>query len=259
MYNFKLKDRIESYQEQSDYKLLARLPIITIVNGRSFAKITSLLDKPFSNKFSECMLAVTLKLCSEIEGVIFAYQHNDEIVIVSRNDQSSDTIPWFDNKIQKLSSITSSIATLQFSNCLEKTDINLLGEPHFYSTVFTTPNLLEAINTIVYKQQQNFYTSIQLACFYELIKKYDKNSIKDMLQGLSFDEKIELLAQECDVDFNKYSPIFRRGAACYKVPTVIGENMKNKWNINLDLPIFSKDQPFLANIFKLGHDLFRAS
>jgi len=258
MQNFKLKDRIESYQDQTDFKLLNKLPVIIAINGRSFNKMTSLLDKPYSDKFSECMLATTLKLCSEIEGAVFAYQHNDEIIIVARNDQSLETAPWFDNKLQKISSITSSIATLQFNSYLSTLDLNLMSEPYFYSTVFTVPNISEAINTIIYKQQQNFHTSLQLSCFYELLKKYDKDTIKEMVQGLSFDEKVELLFQECQVDFNKYPSIFRRGAACYKTPKVIGDNMKNKWIINADLPIFTKDQSFLANIFRLGHDLFRA-
>jgi tRNA(His) guanylyltransferase len=258
MQNFKLKDRVESYQDQTDYKLLNKLPIVIIINGRSFNKVTSLLDKPYSDKFSECMLATTLKVCSEVEGAVFAYQHNDEIVVVARNDQSMETAPWFDNKLQKISSITSSIATLQFNTYLSSLDLNLMSDPCFYSTVFTVPNISEAINTIIYKQQQNFHTSLQLSCFYELLKKYDKDTIKEMVQGLSFDEKVELLSQEADVDFNKYPAIFRRGAACYKTPKVIGDNMKNKWVINADLPIFTKDQSFLANIFRLGHDLFRA-
>ena len=257
MNNLKLKDRIESYQDQTEFKLLNKLPIVTVVNGRSFATITSNLQKPFSEKFSECMLATMLKLCSEIEGAFFAYHHNDEVVIISRNDQSSDTIPWLDNKIQKISSLSSAIATLQFNSSVPS--LNLLGDAHFYCKVFTVPSIQEAINTIIYKQQQNFYTSIQFACFYELLKKYDRSSIKEMIQGLSFDEKIELLLQECNVDFNQYSPVFRRGAACYKTPKVINENMKNKWVINTDLPIFTRDQSFLANIFRLGHDLFRAT
>lgn len=259
MNNLKLKDRIESYQDQTESKLLNKLPIITVVNGRAFATITSVLDKPYSEKFSECMLTTTLKLCSEIEGAFFGYYYNDEIVIVSRNDQSSDTSPWLDNKIQKIASLSSSIATLQFNTSLVELELNLMGDAHFYSKVFTVPNINEAINTIIYKQQQNFYTSIQCACFYELLKKYDKGSIKEMIQGLSFDEKIELLSQECGIDFNQYSSIFRRGSACYKIPKVINENMKNKWFINNDLPIFTRDQSFLANIFKLGHDLFRAT
>lgn len=257
MSNFKLKDRIESYQNQSQFKLLNRLPIITVVNGRSFAKTTSLLDKPYSETFAKCLASTSLKLCTEIEGCIFAYQHNDEIVLVSRNDQTTETTPWFDNKIQKISSIVSSIATLHFNNCINSSDLNLLGDSYFTTKVFTVPTIAEAINTIVYKQQQNFYTSIQLACFYELLKKYDKNSIKEMIQGLSFDEKVDLLQQECGVDFNEYSTVFRRGISFYKIPKVVGDVMKNKWFANDDLPIFTKDQSFLSNIFKNGADIFR--
>ncbi len=257
MYSQKLKDRIESYKDQSDYKLLNRLPIIIIVNGRSFNKSTSLLDKPFCKQFTECMLSTTLKLCTEIEGAVFAYHHNDEIVIVSRNDQSPDSSAWFDNKVQKLSSTISSIATLHFNKCLIETDLNLLDDAHFYTQSFTVPNLTEAINTIIFKQQQNFYTSIQFACFYELLKKYDKSYIKEITTGLSFDEKIELLQQECGSDFNQYPIAFRRGIACYKAPKLVGDTMKNKWTINAELPIFTKDQSFLSNIFKNGADIFR--
>lgn len=257
MSHLKLKDRVESYQEQSEYKLLNKLPVVSIINGRSFAKITSLLDKPYCQEFTECMVSTALKLCNEVEGTIFSYHHNDEIILVSRNDQSNDTEPWFDNKVQKLSSIIASIATLQFNNCINAVNLNLLSEAYFTVKVFTVPNVSEAINTIIYKQQQNFYTSIQFACFYELLKKYDRTYIRDMVQGLSFEEKIELLQQECNVDFNQYPIAFRRGVACYKIPKVIGDTMKNKWTINADLPIFTKDQSFLNNIFKNGTDIVR--
>lgn len=258
MSNIKLKDRIGSYQESSDYKLLNRVPLIISINGRGFAKSTELLDKPYCPKFAECILSTTLRLCNEVEGALFAYQHNDEIVLVARNDQSPDTAPWYDNRLQKICSITSSIATLHFNKCASAIDLNLIGEPVFTSQVFVVPNIMEAINTMVHKQQQNFHTSIQFASFYELLKKYDKHNIKEMLAGLSVDEKIDLLHQECGVDFNNYPLPFRRGAACYKVPKVSDDGtMKNKWSVHLDLPIFTKDQSFLSNIFKNGADIFR--
>jgi tRNA(His) 5'-end guanylyltransferase len=253
----KLKDRIESYQESADYKLLSKLPVIICVNGRSFSKITSLIDKPYCNLFAEGMSSTMLKLCIELEGILFAYQFNDEIVLISRNDQNQETAPWYDNKIQKISSITSSIATLHFNNFASSHDLNLMNSSLFTSQVFVVPNIAEAINTLVYKQQCNFYTSIQLACFYELLKKYDKNIIKEMLNGLSIDEKIDILSQECNIDFNQYPAAFRRGVAAYKVPKVINEVMKNKWIINTELPIFTKEQSFLSNIFKNGADIFR--
>lgn len=259
MSNLKLKDRIASYQEASDYKLLPRLPLIITVNGRASAKGTSLLDKPYCSKFAECIFSTTMRLCSEVEGALFGYQHNDEIVIVARNDQSPETTPWFDNKIQKICSVASSIATLHFNNCATTIDLNLMGEPVFIANVFAVPTLAEAINTIIYKQQSNFHTSVQFACFYELLnKKYDKHTIKEMLAGLSIDEKIDLLRQECNIDFNQYPTSFRRGVACYKAPKLVdGELVKHKWTLNDDLPIFTKDQSFLSNIFKNSVDIFR--
>jgi tRNA(His) guanylyltransferase len=254
----KLADRISGYQAIADTKLLSRVPIIISVNGRSFSKITSLLDKPFCPKVSECILNTMLRLCTDIEGALFAYQYNDEIVIVARNDQSNETIPWFDNRVQKICSITSSIATLHFNRCANAVDLNLMGEAIFASQVFVVPNIMEATNTLVYKQQNNFQTSIQFACFYELLNKYDKDTIRNMINGLSIDEKIDLLHQECNIDFNEYPTSFRRGAACYKVPRVAEDGtMKNKWFVNPNLPIFTKDQSFLSNIFRNGADIFR--
>jgi tRNA(His) guanylyltransferase len=254
----KLADRINSYQNNTDYKLLARVPIIICINGRAFAKVTQLLDKPYCPKFAECLLSTMLRLCADIEGAMFAYQHNDEVVIVTRNDQSNDTAPWYDNKLQKICSITSAIASMHFNECATAMGLNLAGAPVFTSQVFVVPSLGEATNTFIYKQQQNFHTSIQSACLYNLLNKYDKNNIKEMLTGLNVDEKIDLLDQECDIKYADYPSSFRRGTACYKVPKVVDGVMKNKWHLNTDLPIFTKDTSFLSNILKNGGvDIFR--
>jgi tRNA(His) guanylyltransferase len=257
MSSLKLKDRVDTYVDSSNYRLLSRVPIIIGINGRSFHKVTSLLDKPYCIKFAESMLSTTVKLCMEVEGAIFAYQHNDEIIIVARNDQNQDTSPWYDNRLQKICSITSSIATQHFNMFASNMNLNLFGDALFTSQVFVVPNITEAINTIIYKQQHNFHTAIQFATFYELLKKYDKIAIKEMMSDLSIDEKTDLLKQECDIDFNEYHPSFRRGAACYKVPKIVDGVVKNKWTVNTDLPIFTKDQSFLSNIFKNGADIFR--
>ncbi len=253
----KLKDRIEGYEAATDYKLLNRVPIIICVNGRGFSKVTQLLDKPYCPKFAECIASTMLRLCTDVEGALFAYQFNDEIVIITRNDQSNDTNPWYDNKLQKICSVTSAVATMHFNECADAVKLNVTGDPIFTSQVYAVPTIGEAVNTIIYKQQQNFHSSIQSACLYELIKNYDKHTIKEMLTGLSVDEKIDLLAQECNIDFNDYPLAFRRGVAAYKVPKVSGDSMKNKWHLNPEPPIFTKDQSFLSNIFKNGADIFR--
>jgi len=255
----KLKDRIEEYQLATDYKLLNRVPIIIVLNGKNFSKITQLLDKPYDIKFAECILSTTQRLCSEIEGAVFAYQHNDEIMIIVRNDQNDNTMPWFDNKLQKICSVSSAIATLHFNQCADTIKLNMSGDPIFVSQTFMVPSVAEAINVLVYKQQHGFYASIQMACFYNLLNKYDNTTIKEMLVGLSIDEKIDLLRQECGIDFNTYySSEFRRGVGCYKAPKIIDGSMKNKWFLNHELPIFAKDQSLINNVMRLGADIFRA-
>ena len=253
----KLRDRIEEYINRCDHKLLSRVPIIIVINGRNFAKVTQLLDKPYCPKFAECMLSTTLRLCTDIEGALFAYQHNDEIVVVTRNDQNNETNPWYDNRSQKICSVTAAIATLHFHKHATSLQLNTAGDAVFTAQVFEVGTVAEAINTLIYKQQQNFHTSIQSACLYNLLSKYDKNAIKDMLAGLSIDEKVDLLSQECQVNFNDYPISFRRGAAVYKVPKIVNGAMKDRWLPNLDLPIFTKEQSFLSNLMKHGGDIFR--
>jgi tRNA(His) guanylyltransferase len=254
----KLKDRIDAYAASTDYKIMPKVPLVVCVNGRGFSKLTKLLKKPYDEKFSECMYSTMIRLSSEIEGAIFSYQHNDEIVIIARNDQTPDTSPWYDNRLQKICSISSSFASMHFNECANAVNLNFSGDPVFTSHVFAVPTIAEAINTIISKQQHNFLTSIQFACFYELLKKYDKNTIKDMLNGLTTDEKLDLLKEECNVTFGDYSQSFRRGAACYKIPKMVEGNVKNIWTLDSELPIFTKDQSFLGNIFKNGGDIFRA-
>lgn len=170
----KLKDRVDSYAESTDYKIMTKVPIIISVNGKGFSGLTNLLNKPYDTKFAECMFSTMIRLCSEVEGTVFAYQFNDEIILVTRNDQNNGTSPWLGNKLQRICSVSSSYASMHFNECASSIKLNVMGDPVFTCQVFPVPTVGEAINTIVFKQQENFLISLQLACFYELLKKHDK-------------------------------------------------------------------------------------
>ena len=182
------------------------------------------------------------------------YSFNDEIILVLRNDQNLETSPWYDNNLEKIVSAVSSITTLQFNNYANSIDMNLHGDAVFTASAFNIPNIVEAINVLVLMQQFAFQSSVQSACLYELLKKYNKNDIKEMLAGTSYDEKINLLHQECGIDFSDYPQAFRRGVACYRAPTVVDykgqQTVKNKWLLDLEIPIFTKEHSFLSQIFK---------
>lgn len=250
----KLKDRIDSYVNISNYRLMSKLPIIITANIKNATKITNLLDKPYDDRFTEALTATCVRLLQEIDGTVFGYINNDEIVIIVRNDQNIETVPWLNNYIQKMVSVVSSIATTHFNTYTKSIGLELV-DTIFISNIYTVPNITEAINVIISKQQQNFQTSIQFACLYELLKNgFNKNDIEKLTINTNVDEKVELLLDECGVSFNDYPLKYRRGIACYRMPQVIkiGEEeiIKDKWALNSELPVFTSDKGFLKEILK---------
>jgi tRNA(His) 5'-end guanylyltransferase len=256
-----LKDRIEQYEKIGIQTFLPKIPLIIKVNGRSFGKVTRLLNKPFDQKLAECFYASLLALVQGIDGAFFGFHFNDYLIIALRNDQSLETEPFANNDGQKISSIASSIVTSTFLNLVNSHDLTLMGETIFSALSFTVPTLTEASNSIIFYQQKAFQTAINSACFYELMNKFNKEEIKEMLTGLTSDEKIDLLRQEMGIDFADYPLALTRGVAAYKAPK-IGyyegkETIKNSWTLNTELPIFTRDQSFLSGIFKNGSDILR--
>jgi tRNA(His) guanylyltransferase len=249
-----LKERIQSYEDLTDHRLMPKLPVAIVLNGRSFRKATSLLGKPVSEALIELFASVVIKLAQEIDGFIAGYSFNDEIVIISRNDQTIDTMPWYDNKVQKIASAAASIATLEFNHRAKENNIPILGDAIFASHVFTVPSITEAINVLNSKQQQSFSISLYNACFYELLKHYNVDNVKQTLAEKTAQAKADILLERCGIDYNSYPLSYRRGVLCYRqaqtVLTDQGEIIKNKLFVNMELPIFAKEPEFLSNIFR---------
>jgi len=257
-----LKERIEAYEIEADNKLLRKVPVIIELNGRSFKKTTSMLTKPYDANFAETMSAVMIKLAAEIDGTAFVYSANDEIVIVSRNDQSNETNAWCNNKIQKMVSIAASIATYEFSRVAKLNDMQLLGDPIFTAKTFVVPNVVESINVLIHKQQKAYHTALSMATFYELLKKHTHDVVRDILYDRSAQEKEEILLDECGKRFDEYPLTFRRGCAILRRPQVVstaeGEMIRNKLTVDMELPVFTRNPEYLTEIFRNGHGILRA-
>ena len=244
-----LRERMLSYEQTFDHKLPSKLPLIININGRSFSKYTSLLDKPFSDKLLEVFYSTCLRLAPEIEGSVFIYCFNDDITVVCRNDQNLETKPWYDNRIQKISSITASLTTNFFNQHINAMDLNVSGDAVFTSQALILPSIIETCNYLINKQQAALHTSIEQSCFYNLLKNFNKMEIKDMLNGLTLDEKIDLLKSKTRINFSNYPQVFRRGFAVYRTPKELPDgNIKYKWGLDPELPLFTNDQNFLLNL-----------
>ena len=112
----KLNDRIKNYYEDRTKVFLTR-KMITIIrlDGKGFSKLTESLNKPFDDDFSNAMDATAIYLCENIQGVKFAYTQSDEITLVLTDTDSIESEAWFDYNVQKMVSVSASLATAKFN------------------------------------------------------------------------------------------------------------------------------------------------
>ena len=260
-----LGDRQKTYEHAYDYKIIKRLPLIIRVDGRNFSRVTKHLPRPYSHEMLGLMANTMLHAAMEIEGAIFAYHQSDEITFAIRNDQSLESEPWFQNRIQKVVSIVASIITLSFAKNLFTMDNppKIVGDAIFDARVFAVPSITEAANNLIFRQQDCSKNAITSAAQAELSKIYGKKHALSMLHEKKSAEKIDLLRTKCDIEYETFYPnSFRLGTAAYKVPMILrteeGETARNKWIIDMNIPNFVADRNFLLNILHAGHDVFRA-
>jgi tRNA(His) guanylyltransferase len=261
-----LGDRQKGYESAYDYELIRRIPLIVRVDGRSFHRVCKKLKKPYEPLLLEAMAQTMFFVVSEMAGAVFAYQQSDEITFVLRNDQSLDSEPWYGNRLQKICSITSSLATLGFNKSVAKLDtkLDLLGDALFDARVFGMPTVSEVVNNLVWRQQDCARNAVSGAAQAVLGKKFGKKTALKMLHGQTTSQKKDLLLSECGIDFDEeYPTSFRMGVAAYKVPMLMpngsdtNHETRKKWTLDWEIPNFVTERDFIYNIIFSGHDVIR--
>ena len=111
---------MKRYEAVSKNTLMTRTPVIIRCDGRAFHTFTRHLNKPFDNVFMNSMIQTMETMCSGIQNCIFAYTQSDEITFVLKDYEQINTSAWFDNEVQKLCSISSSMATFYFNKFFQE-------------------------------------------------------------------------------------------------------------------------------------------
>lgn len=260
-----LGDRQKDYEKAFDYEMIRRTPVIVRVDGRGFSKLTRKLQRPYEPIFLEAMAETMFYLVSEMAGAVFAYQQSDEITFVLRNDQTLDSEPWYGNRIQKLCSISAALATKGLEKALAKheTKLPLVGDGIFDARVFAVPTISEAVNNLIWRQQDCTRNAVSNATQALLGKKIGKKTAFNLLKGKSVKDRIELLKEECEIDFfEEFPAAFKSGVGAYKMPIVIPtstgiDSTRKKWILDWELPNFVTSRDFVYNIILTGQDVFR--
>lgn len=246
-----LSDRMKDYEENYDYKIVKRVPVIIRVDGKRFSKYVKSIkaEKPFDQKFSNAMMFTSMETAKKMEGCVLAFTQSDEITYILKNDQSEQSEAWFGNRLQKMVSVCSSMTTAHFVS-------QMAGLPvaYFDARVFAVPDVQEAINCLIWRQNDAIKNSVSSACYYEVGKVKGKKTSRAMMQGLNQDKQKEMLLNEANIKWEDYPIKYQRGAACYKIKVSTNTEKevveRTKWIADTEIPVFSKDQEFLRKIFE---------
>ena len=105
----------EFYEQIPKIKLMRRTPVICRIDGKAFHTFTRGFQRPFDEVLIKTMQETTKYLCENIQGCVLGYTQSDEISLVLVDYQRFETSAWFDYEVQKMCSITSSMATMAFN------------------------------------------------------------------------------------------------------------------------------------------------
>lgn len=264
-----LGDRMKDYENVSRNYLTRRLPVIIRIDGKAFHTFTHGLKKPFDDILVKSMQDTMKYLCENIQGCVLGYTQSDEITLVLVDYQDRDSCAWFDNNIQKMASVSASMATMAFNDAFRARAECSIMDYHdawnvtdeddkyaetlsraidngamFDSRVFTIPKE-EVVNCLIWRQQDATRNSIQSVG--------QANFSHKQLQNKNCSDIQDMLMLEKGINWNDYPPTLKRGSCCIKIPCKFNEGteqetIRNKWVIDNEIPIFTQDKDYVNKL-----------
>lgn len=207
-----LSERMKSYENAFDYKLPNRVPKVIRLDGRAFH--TLLRDySSFNTVVHDTMCGIGVEILKELGSIgRFAYIQSDECSIAINDHISQVSEPWFENRILKICSVTSSLASLEFHR-----NTGLYG--CFDSRLFILPDMQELYNYFLWRQYDAIRNSISTyARLYYTQAELNKKSSKDM-QEMMFKKGF---------NWNNAPPWTKIGTFIFNREKVIVDLVKNK-------------------------------
>lgn len=113
-------DRMKAYEVVSKGRLMKRTPVAIRLDGCHFHTFLKGWIKPFDPLVQRAMEYTTLMLCKNIQGCVFGYTQSDEITLILCDYQTLETEAWFDNEVQKICSVSASMASMYFNRYLNE-------------------------------------------------------------------------------------------------------------------------------------------
>ena len=264
-----------NYEEVSKYRLTRRTPVIIRLDGKAFHTFTKGLKRPYDEIFHTAMNETMLYLCENIQGCKIGYTQSDEITLLLTDFDTLTSDAWFDYEVQKMCSVSASMATLAFNQTFNKlvknyTDSSLCwcemsGEDKKYlmslhsktnkamfdSRCFNIP-VEEVVNCFIWRQQDATRNAIQMLG--------QAHFSAEELKGKKNDQIQDMLMTQKNINFNDMPTEFKRGVCCirkdfYPEPKVGYEDcpidatsVTKSWVIDTNIPVFTQDREYIEDV-----------
>lgn len=127
--NNELGTRMKTFYEQvPKTRLMRRIPVALRIDGKAFHTFTRGFQKPFDAILITAMQNTMKYLCENIQGCVFGFTQSDEITLILIDYQKLDSSAWFDYEVQKMCSISASMATMVFNKYFSEMVMQLEGD-----------------------------------------------------------------------------------------------------------------------------------
>ncbi|MCY7911168.1 tRNA(His) guanylyltransferase Thg1 family protein [Bacillus inaquosorum] len=228
-------DRMKDYENAYRVKLPKRMPVLIRIDGKAFTNYTKGMKKPFDEDLTYAMWETCKYLAQNIMGCKLAYTQSDEISLLLTNYDKLTTESWFDNNLQKLVSVSASLATAKFNEVMR------MKYPEKKLALFDARAWIlpkdEVCNYFLWRQKDATKNSISMVA--------QANFSHNQLQGLNGGQLQDKLFLERGINWNELPTWQKRGACITKVYFEKNSALRSKWDVDLETPIFSQNREYV--------------
>lgn len=200
-----LGDRMKAHEAVTQSRLPRRTYTLLRLDGKAFHSFTRStgMERPFDQRMVDQMTHTTRELVSNISGCVLGYTQSDEISLLLTDFKSIQTQPWLGGSLQKIVSISASMATGYFNS-----GPHTFGKVAFFdSRAYTIPDPVEVANAFIWRQKDCTRNSVSMAA--QSVFSHTQ------LQGKSTTEMVTML-DEAGKPWNELPSEVKNGVVVYR-------------------------------------------
>ena len=251
----------EFYEQVPKYRLMRRTPVAIRIDGKAFHTFTRGFQKPFDEILIKSMQDTMKYLCENIQGCVLGYHQSDEITLILVDYKHLNSDAWFDYEVQKMCSISASMATMAFNkfftsnvakqskrlyteyleekdaSYIEALEVAMNKGAMFDARCFNIPKE-EVANLLYWRQLDATRNSIQMIG--------QANFSHNELQNKSCNMIQDMLMLEKGINWNDFPTHQKCGSCCVKNRDFdeYGVDWGEGWRIDTEIPIFKGESRY---------------